>query len=116
MLKQIEPSREDMVHYAVLDATPEELESVGIWLSELFDDDPGPVREATVLVPSGTELLLIEHDSRPDLGITVKAPIAIDGPNVAYELADAMGLPHSRISWIREEGIDWSQYGASTEG
>lgn len=112
MLKQIEPSGEDFVHYALLDLEPSDLEFAGVTLSDWSDDQDGlgPFREAAVRLPSGTELVLTYYEARPDRELLVHAPIAVDGPAVARELADELRLPWQRITWLREEGIDWSQY------
>jgi hypothetical protein len=111
VLKQIQPSREDFAHYAMLDLEPTGLESAGVHLSEWIDDHDGlgAFREAAVRLPSETELVLAYYDARPEQELLVLAPIAVDGPDVAHELADELQLPRQRITWLRTEGIDFSR-------
>jgi hypothetical protein len=62
-LRQIQGTRNDMVHYAALDLAPEELESRGLTLEDSWIDGLGPINGASVLLPSGVELALVWHES-----------------------------------------------------
>jgi hypothetical protein len=108
-VRQIEGTRNDMVHYAALDLAPEELESRGLNLEDSWIDGLGPIKRASVLLPSGVELALVWHEYAPrESALVVMAPLAIDGSEIAHELTDELNLSRARITWLREDGTDMS--------
>lgn len=108
-------AKEDMVQYAVLDIDVEDAALSGVEFKEAIPDgtwdDADRISEALVRLPSGTELLLIDHLDAPDFGIDVRASIDIDDPAVAHELVRELGLPPTKIKWIRPEGDHWPSRG-----
>jgi len=104
-LKLTGSTRDDLVKYALIDISPEKLESAGIQFAEPPQDgtwsEAGPIEECPVTLPSGVELLLVVHGHDPSLGIDVRAPVAVRGPSVANELIKELGVPASSLRWLR---------------
>jgi hypothetical protein len=107
--------RNDMVEYATLDLGAADLEAQGLALDESWVDGLGPAKAAIVVLSSGVEVALVSYTNAPKTEVVVMAPMAVDGPVVASELADELGLPRERITWLRATGIDWSQFGSAPD-
>ena len=113
-MRQIGRVQQPVDCYAALDLAAEDLEARGLKLEDGEMDGLGPTKEAVVLLPSGVEVALMSLKLTPENGITVFAPLSVDGPDVAHELVAELGVPPPRITWLREQGMDRSEFDSTS--
>lgn len=111
-LRQITRVHQPVIAYASLDLAAEDLQARGLKLQDGEIDGLGPTKEAVLLLPSGIEVGLMSFTLTPENGVYVHAPVSVDGPDVAHELVAELGVSPARITWLREEGMDRSQFGS----
>jgi|GEM_PF-5880953 len=90
---------------AMIDVAPERL--VDCYGLELFEgaDNLGYYRAAAIRLPSGRMLGLLHHVGAPYQGVEVHGDMHEDAQEAAAELLQAMELPESAVTWLRDAAV-----------